>query len=77
MSDSDNSPVVDAAPTSEVVSALKDETDKAHQTFKEALNDGDAEAADAAYITYQKVDNTRLKFDRAVEAAKEVLDPSE
>lgn len=77
MSDSDNSPNVEIIPTREVISALKDETDKAHQTFKEALNEGDVDAADAAYITYRDVDNTRLRFDRAVEAAKEVLDSSE
>jgi hypothetical protein len=73
----DNSLTVDTATTSEVVSALKEEADKTHESFKLALNDDDIDATDAAYVTYQNVDNKRLQFDRAVVAAKEVLDPSE
>lgn len=73
----DNSLTVDTATTSEVVSALQEEADKTLMSFKLALNDDDIDATDAAYVTYQNVDNKRLQFDRAVVAAKEVLDPSE
>jgi hypothetical protein len=76
MKDSDNNPVVDTSPTSEVVSALSEETDKAHDAYKEVLDSGDVDAIKAAYETYSDLDNKRLQFDRAVEAAKEVLDPS-
>jgi cytochrome c556 len=82
MSDLDNAEsscclVVDDSTTSEVASALKEETDKVHQVFREALHQGDAEAANTAYETFRDVDNKRLQFDRAVEAVKEILDSSE
>lgn len=76
MRDSDNNPIVETTLTSEVISALNEETDKAHEAYKEALSSGDIDATDALYVIYRDLDNKRLLLQRAVEAAKEVLDPS-
>jgi hypothetical protein len=64
---------VETCTAVEIASVLKTESDKAKQVYKEAVAEGDTEAAGAAWNRYSRVDDKRLQFNRCLESVKEVL----